>query len=139
MNNDFYCQGMTPAMQSLVSEIGRSAPGLHEIWLIGSQANGTATPASDWDFIAFGTTETLAYIRDARHLHVPNVDFLVVEGADIFVSAWGEMDKSGSLSGWEWGRTVERTAQYTQSKWIDREDGAGVQLSRKSAIKVWPG
>ena len=52
MNGDFGPVGMDPVIHALVAEIGRAAPGLREIWLIGSRANGTAAPASDCDFIA---------------------------------------------------------------------------------------
>jgi hypothetical protein len=41
----------------LISYIDRLVdrhPMTSEIWIIGSRANNTASPESDWDFIAFG-------------------------------------------------------------------------------------
>lgn len=129
---------MDTAIQSLVDDIARRAPGLVEVWLIGSRANGSATPSSDWDFVAVGRPETLAYLREAEDLHCSDVDFLVVTDGDSFESAWGERPKAGSLKGWNWKQTAETGAVYSQTKWHDAEDGAGVRTTAARARKVWP-
>lgn len=36
-----------------LAEVVRRHPGIAEVWLIGSRANGTETPESDWDFLVF--------------------------------------------------------------------------------------
>ncbi len=129
---------MSPEIQTLINAIGQRTPGLAAVWLIGSRANGTAKPSSDWDFIAIGTAETLAHLRAATDLHRTDVDFLVVSNGDDFEVAWGEREKHGSLAEWQWEQLDERNAVYTQSKWKDAIDGAGVRLTRVRAKRVWP-
>lgn len=129
---------IAPEIRRLVDAIGQRAPGLAAVWLIGSRANGTEKPTSDWDFIAIGTAETLTYLRAAAELHHANVDFLVVTNGDDFEASWGERDKHGSLAEWQWEQLDERSAVYLQSKWRDAVDGAGAQLTRVHARRVWP-
>lgn len=129
---------MAPEIRQLLDRIGQRAPDLSAVWLIGSRANDAVQPSSDWDFIAIGTAKTLAYLRSATDLHRPGVDFLVVTNGDDFESAWGERDKTGSLLEWEWKELDERRAMYTQSKWLDAADGAGVRLTRVCGLRVWP-
>ena len=123
--------------QEFLHQVALECPALSSVWLIGSRANGTATPNSDWDFIAFGTAASLEFLRMAVHLHRQDTDFLVVTNDDDFAAAWGATDKTGSLTEWDWKQVSESLCCYTQSKWVDREDGAGVQLSPKKAIRVW--
>ena len=113
----------------------RESPGCR---LIGSRANGSETASSDWDFIAFGTEATLAQLKCATHLHRENVDFLVVTNGDDFRAAWGALDKSGSLSGWQWKKLSESEAEYVKAKSAGA-GGSGVALTRKrAAVRVWP-
>ena len=127
----------TPTSQFL-AQVAAISPGLKSIWLVGSRANGTTTSESDWDFIAFGTNETLEFLQNATALHRTRTDFLVVTNDEDFRAAWGEPDKTGSLSEWHWKELNSTEAEYMQSKWIDQEDGAGVKVSRAIGIKVWP-
>lgn len=124
--------------QSFVKQVAAECPHLTSIWLFGSRANGTEKATSDWDFLAFGSDEALKFLRAATHLHRDNTDFFVVTNEENFVAAWGEKDKAGSLSGWEWKRISELIAEYTQTKSIEQEDGSRVELTRMKAVKVWP-
>jgi predicted nucleotidyltransferase len=91
----------------------------HEVWLIGSRANGTARTNSDWDVLIFGNKALL----DALAMEEPldNVDILVVHDGDAFQSPWNKTKegvlKSGSLSGWEWQPKSETEATYSGTKW----------------------
>ncbi len=81
--------------------------------------------------------DSLEFLRRAVHLHRHDVDFLVVTNGDDFSAAWGSTDKTGSLKEWEWEQVSESLSQYTEAKRVKREDGAGVQLLQKQAIRVW--
>jgi hypothetical protein len=113
------------------------APSVKEIWLLGSRANGTAGPDSDWDLLVLADEEALTRLRRTPSLHLPNVDCLVATNQE-FVNAWGEKVKSGSMPGWEWVRLNDFFAEYTEKKWEDAEDGAGVVSRRRKAVQVWP-
>lgn len=129
---------MDAEIRQFIESIGRSAPGLSEVWLIGSRANGTAKPSSDWDFIAIGTSETLEFLKKSTHFHRSDVDFLVVTDGDGFISAWGEREKRGYLSVWGWEQESASAAHYKQTKWIDRADGSDIQITRVRAARIWP-
>lgn len=127
-------------LQALVflEQVANASPDLESIWLIGSRANGMATESSDWDFVAFGTRNTLTFLRGATLLHREKTDFFVVTNGDDFEAAWGERSKTGSLSEWEWEQLSASESEYTQAKWVEREDGSRVKLTRARATKVWP-
>ena len=115
----------------------KAAPGIKEIWLLGSRANGTARDDSDWDLLVLGDDETLKAFRRNPSLHRPDVDCLVATN-DQFVNAWGEKMKSGSMPAWEWVRLNDFFAEYTEKKWKDAVDGAGVVSRRRKAVQLWP-
>lgn len=90
-------------------------PGISELWLIGSRANGSPRPDSDWDFLAFANPTVLAVLQAETTLHRHDVDFLVVVDGDNFQSAWGEF-KSGSLTRWHWVKLGRALATYQGEK-----------------------
>jgi len=120
-----------------IRNITSSCPGLKSIWLIGSRANGTARENSDWDYIAFGDNDVLRCIENNENLHRSNTDFLVVTNDEDFRSAWGEKDKSGSLSEWEWHQLSPTEAQYQEAKWVENEEQAKIVVTTKKAVRVW--
>ena len=117
--------------------IARDAPGVKEIWLLGSRANGTAREDSDWDLLILGTDETLTTLRRTPSFHRDDVDALVAANNE-FVNAWGEKVKSGSMAGWEWVRLNDFFAEYLENKWEGAGDGARVRSRRRKAIQLWP-
>ena len=122
-----------------LDQLALTAPGVREIWLIGSRANGTARADSDWDLVVFGDARTLQQLREAVHLHRADVDCLVVADEGSFQSAWGTKSKGGSLSGWKWRPHADgKRAIYSESKWHDAEDGAGVRTADRLALLKWP-
>jgi hypothetical protein len=128
---------INPDVRDFLFRLASECPALSSVWLIGSRANGTATPSSDWDFIAIGTEQSLEYLRGATHLHRNDTDFLVVTNGDDFSAAWGETDKRGSLSEWEWKEISESHSRYTQAKRMGPEDGSAVELQVREALRVW--
>jgi hypothetical protein len=109
-------------------------PDIQSIWLIGSRANGTETETSDWDFIAFGNETVLKNLATHPGFHRPNVDFFVVTDGDKFQAPWGDLNKGGYLSEWNWKETSCTTAKYTQAKSVEGK----TVLAEKKAFKVWP-
>ncbi len=128
---------METQIEEFIESIGAACAALSSIWLVGSRANGSATEKSDWDFLAFGSEEAHRFLQDASQFHRPDVDFLVVVNGEDFRCAWGEKDKSGSLSSWEWAQSSERQAEYTETKWVETEEEAKVVSKRRQAICVW--
>jgi predicted nucleotidyltransferase len=67
------CRAMSRAMlqhmtTQYVAELTATYPGIREVWLLGSRANGTATEASDWDYLVFLDDDRIfnALCRDLR-------------------------------------------------------------------------
>jgi predicted nucleotidyltransferase len=126
-------------IDTYLEQIVSVAPGVREIWLVGSRANGTARPDSDWDFIVFGDSHTFSQLQAAADLHRIDVDCLVVSDSDAFESAWGSKSKRGSLSKWKWRPDSNGLwAIYEESKWHGAEDGACVKTADRFAVRKWP-
>lgn len=98
--------------RELVENISNSCPDIRAIWLIGSRANGTDNAFSDWDFIAFGSENSLEYLKVHCELHLDSVDFLVVLNNNDFRAAWGELEKTGSVQEWQWVQKSAHLATY---------------------------
>jgi predicted nucleotidyltransferase len=114
-------------------------PGIREIWLIGSRANGTARPDSDWDLLAFADNGSLAALASDDTFNRHDIDLLVVFDGDRFRKPWldGEAVKSGSLVGWEWERISDRAATYKAVK-ASEEDDFYVDITKGRAVRLWP-
>jgi predicted nucleotidyltransferase len=114
---------------SLVCDLKRKG---HSVWLLGSRANGTSTPGSDWDLLVFGDLELAKEL--AQISPVDLVDLLVVIDRDRFLSPWNKtiegLVKSGSLSSWEWSQVDSQSATYSGTKWPNDWG------STKNAIKL---
>ena len=113
-----------------------ACPGIREIWLIGSRANGTATDRSDWDFLVFADRHAYTALARMPHLNEPDVDLMVLWDRDNFVKPWpeGDREKGGSLTGWKWERHSDAWATYMERKWAD-----GGAISRTAhAVRIWP-
>ena len=136
---------MTFTLNSYIDFLTTRHSAIESIWLIGSRANGTDLPTSDWDIVAFSGDQLLSDLSADKEIHLPEVDLLVVlSDLDTFERPWGE-SKSGSLSGWSWTQTGSDTATYIGTKWVpDQEEVAGgwelgeVVSSELRALLVWP-
>jgi predicted nucleotidyltransferase len=54
-----------------------AAPGIREIWLFGSRAQGTETPKSDWDLLAFANSHTIIELSKRHDLAKAGIDLFV--------------------------------------------------------------
>ena len=128
-------------IHALVRELGR-VEGVESIWIIGSQANGRATPTSDWDFLVLGPEQSLKNIAAQWHQQPANVDILVVVDGDQFQSPWPRegttKPKSGSLNTWEWRQDSSNEASYLGTKSSDDDpDEAFIDFSER-ALRIHP-
>jgi len=90
----------------------------HAVWLIGSRANGTAAPTSDWDFIVFGGQSVEKQI--STQSPIPNLDLFVVLDGDHFRHPWlvttNGIPKGGSLVAWHWKQESNERCSYIGQK-----------------------
>lgn len=133
-------------IENYICSLVKAFEAIKEIWLFGSRANNTFNPASDWDLIVFADYATLSAMQNHPELEKQKIDLLVVHNGDDFICPWGDPPKGGDLKGWEWQKSSEAEAEYTQAKFIDDEESSRefnalmgyVRLTRKKAIRVWP-
>jgi len=90
-----------------------SDPSVREIWLIGSQVNGSASTASDWDLLVRSTREPEATSR--RY-------------ADIDIIWSGPSGKTLAE-----GQSDFYAFPFDDFQWVEKEDGIAQFLGRKSA------
>jgi Polymerase beta, Nucleotidyltransferase len=105
-------------------ELLRTYPSIKQVWLIGSRADGSARPSSDWDYVVMADHSTLDALSAAPRFNDPAVDLLVVCDGDHFRKPWpdGDREKHGSLTGWDWQETSESKATYKATKPRDDDD-----------------
>jgi hypothetical protein len=123
-----------------VSQITAAYPAIREVWLIGSRANSTERPDSDWDYLAFADDDTLADLSQSERFNWPDMDLLVVADGVHFFKPWidGPTQKNGSLvaDDWNWKQVSRTLATYTATK-----IGANAWSTRvfeQRAIRVYP-
>jgi hypothetical protein len=99
-------------------------PSIKQIWLIGSRADGSAKPSSDWDYIVMADQSALDALSVDSRFNDPAIDLLVVYDGDQFRKPWpdGSREKHGSLTGWNWKETSEGKATYRATKPRDDDD-----------------
>jgi hypothetical protein len=136
MDRKFIYTQMNIEIDSWLAQLKACCPSVDSVWLIGSRANDSARENSDWDFIAFANQDALTQVQQAIELHRTDVDFLIVVNGENFKNAWGEREKHGNLTSWEWALVTDIRAEYTEAKWVETDDEAQVILRRRIAIRV---
>lgn len=129
-------------VQAHIFKLAQVYPGITEIWLIGSRANGNARIDSDWDLLMFADSETFLEITKRPEFKQPGVDLLVVYDNLHFQEPWPESadgyePKTGALRGlgeWDWERISDVDATYTGTKVINGMP----TMQTKKAIRLWP-
>src|SRR6266481_2132913 len=110
------------ALPEYVAKLVAVCPSIRAVWLIGSRANGTERPGSDWDLLVFADAAILSRLRGDDDLRQRSadlcVDLLLVHDGDNFLEPWGspEHEKHGSLTGWEWRELSDSEAEYRGTK-----------------------
>lgn len=112
------------------------------VWLIGSQANGTATEQSDWDLLIFGSSLLIEELK--REILTPfKIDALVVYHGNDYCDPW--QNKCGSLKNLKWHLESATVASYEGVRWIadseseeDYSSSSGSMLvSKEKALCLW--
>lgn len=126
-------------VHSFIRLLATAEPSPVSIWLMGSRANGRATPASDTDLLVFGS---MALLHVLASMPPPaGIDCLVVFDGDHYQDPWQE--KKGSLARLEW-RPVDATRSgYVGVKWIPDEESSDESMGnmvhlQERAVRVWP-
>lgn len=111
-------------------------PDVIGVWLIGSRAEGSERPNSDWDYLVFANHGVLRSLIQRKNFKTSEIDLLVVYDGDRFMKPWrdGSLIKRGSLSGWQWERISETEATYKATKFS--EDGDFYHIGRGK--RIWP-
>lgn len=126
---------LTPEINSYLDGLLKSIPSIESIWLIGSRANGTAKPGSDWDFLVFGDDTVFEKIQNSPSLCMKNVDLLIVAADGGFKTPYGE-EKSGHLESWKWRTITSETATYKSSKFDDFDPDGDGYVGGNSPFKI---
>ena len=109
---------------------------VHEIWLVGSQVDGTASPSSDWDLLVFANREP-----NVRKERCPNVDV-------IWKCPTKTQREGGSIQidfkNFQWTERDDGTADYVGYKFNECEYGVDrdasispVLRSTQRAVRIW--
>lgn len=131
---------MISAIAQFLAELQAFCPALQSVWMIGGRAAGTAARApapAVWDLLAFADAPSLQRLRDARHLHRPDVRLRIVTDGDRFGVAWGEACAAGSLSQWAWVQANEEEAFYSEARWAEPAHARLVERTRFRALCLW--
>ena len=89
------------------------------IWLVGSRANQTSTPDSDWDLLVFSTVEpevVSARCQDVDVIQVGPSGQVLLEGQGLHLKH--------SFASWQWREIDEVNATYVGKQLIDYPPGA---------------
>jgi len=117
-----------------------SDPSVREVWLIGSQVNGSASTASDWDLVVRSTREPEATSR--RHTDID----IIWSGPSGKTLAEGQSDfYAFPFDDFQWVEKEEDgIAQYVGRKFVEIDFGALHDTSRpiqyrpiQNAVRVW--
>lgn len=107
------------------------------IWFVGSRANGTERPDSDWDFIVF-VCDKLSE-RRARH---SQIDIIRVDQNGSYLLEGQPIELSGQFKTWQWREIEPGRATYTVR--ATPEIGAGdlfdiqdMRLVELRGLNVW--
>ena len=109
---------LIPEINELLDTLVQEVQGIESIWLIGSRANDTAKPESDWDFFIFGDSSAFEQIKSKSKFHKKNIDMLVVDVNREFRKPYGSQ-KIGNLDDWNWQLETAEIATYRSSKCED--------------------
>lgn len=97
---------------------------VREVWLIGSQVNGTASPTSDWDLLVFASREPVT-----REERCPGVDVLWKGPTQTRLEGQAESQQI-DFGNFRWSEGNDRTASYVGYKLVQFEYG----VSRDASI-----
>lgn len=122
-------------VQRVITELVADSS-VHKIWLVGSRANGTASPTSDWDLLVFSN-------RD------PNVREERCSDVDVIWKGPTQTQREGGsiqidFTRFQWAENDDGTADYVGYKFIEFEYGvvrdasiSPVSRPPQRAVCIW--
>jgi hypothetical protein len=114
-------------------------PSIREIWLLGSRANGSSRPDSDWDYLVF-CDEARAFndLHQDKQFDDPNIDLLFLgPGLNEATRPWPSPDTWKKLGlgdapgGIRWEVMSESEARYLEPR------PAARTLLRSTSVTSW--
>ncbi len=114
-----------------VAELVAAHPGIREVWLFGSRANGRAGPKSDWDYLVFGEHSLLNTLHLATQFDRPGIDLLFEGAPGIAAQPWPrDFQKILCLGhepgGLRWRKIADTLAEYSEP--VNRDLGASPSM-----------
>ena len=113
-------------VQRVVTELIADSS-VHKIWLVGSQANGTASPTSDWDLLVFSDREP-----NVREERCSNVD-VIWKGPSQTQREGGSIQID--FTKFQWAEKDDGTADYVGHKFIEFEYGVARDASISPVLR----
>lgn len=130
-------------LNAYIKKLTTAHPGIKSIWLLGSRANNSYRPDSDWDLLVFANQQIFYELKRRNTFYDDKIDLLVVFNDDEFEKPWPDEKgaKHGSLKSWEWVETSPQHATYKSVKYKNEDDwfkGNMLVSQTLRALKVWP-
>lgn len=127
-----------PHCVNLALERIKRQDAVQEIWLIGSQANNTAKPSSDWDLLVLANAETVF-----RPKQNPEVDVIWCNPSNSCLAEGSTEQLIFPFSDFQWCQDVNE-AIYTGRKFTDYEPNTAFDMSeplqvrtQQKAFRLW--
>lgn len=123
-------------VQAVIDQL-KSEPCSDSVWFIGSRANGSFHPDSDWDFICF--RNSTVEVQDARSEFV---DIVQVGNDGRYLLEGQSFNMAGQFSNWQWREIDSQHAQYKSRVTPEIMSGTAFDLSdvrlvTHNAYRVW--
>lgn len=101
-----------------------------QVWLIGSQADGSATAASDWDLLVFSSRDP-----QNRPARLPGIDILWVGPSGKVLLEGQSNSLAFAFTDLQWNEQLDGTAQQLGRKFVEREVGVAYDASKPVQIR----
>lgn len=132
------------SLAGYLESIIKSFPGIREVWLFGSRANGKSREDSDWDILAVADDPTIEQMNHSRSFHRHDFHVFVSGSRGQFVEPWKNRSTifadSGSFEEWNWLRVGPTEAEYDHNKQEPGESFTEFMLKeppRWKAYRIW--
>jgi hypothetical protein len=113
-----------------------SEPAAQSIWLVGSQASGTARPSSDWDLLVFSADEPRERNRRCDELDVIHVG----PSGHFLAEGQPAAGFTRCFENWEWQEDGDQ-ATYTGYDLLGETDyhegSSPVRRPQRRAVRLW--
>jgi Nucleotidyltransferase domain len=121
-------QQLPEHVQGVITQLAADTS-VKEIWLIGSQINGTSSPSSDWDLLVFANRDPS--VREER---CPGVDVLWNGPTRTLLEGQPE-SKQIDFNNFQWAEGDDGTAQYVARKFNEFGPGVGRDASTPLVLR----